>query len=126
LADERFCTLKSLKEIPSNFLRLVYDSAIHSGLEALSMAASWNRMLGAKQDYVSLENLWRLIAESLELSSGTQKWLEFVLKNGNLADRMLAFTGRKLTRETLQRYLKLLSDCLENDRLFEPTALTGV
>lgn len=126
LANERFCTLKSLKELPSHALRLVYDSAIHSGLEGLSMAASWNRMLGAKHDYVSLENLWRLLAQTLELSSGAQNWLEFVLENGNLADRMLAVTGRKPTRETLQNYLKRLSDCLENDRLFEPTASTGV
>jgi gamma-glutamyl:cysteine ligase YbdK (ATP-grasp superfamily) len=80
-------------------------------LESLGVRG-WDRMAAGE--------LWRHLANDIEIESELVKALIDIVQNGSLASRILKAVGGELTRPVLEKVYRELSFCLAENRLFWP------
>lgn len=99
----------------------IYQRVVKDGLRAVINDKDYLLMFGVlREEKMSARELWAHLIQ--ETRSGLSEHVllhgSTILKNGNLADRILRRTGRKPSRQKLVQVYRDLSTCLAEDKGF--------
>lgn len=103
-------------------LRAVYDQAIKSGfafsVDDAELCAQWQ----LPKRKMTAREIWSQLIErvSSDLDRTSQLCLEYILKHGNLSERILRACGNDHSKSTLNRVYRQLGHCLLTNQLFNP------
>jgi carboxylate-amine ligase len=74
----------------------------------------------AGQGSISAADLWRYLAEQIDIENELAATFAAIVKRGSLAKRILKSLAGEITRSNLKKVYRELSDCLRENRLFLP------
>lgn len=103
-------------------LRNVYDQAVKEGLafsvDDSELCAQWQ----LPKRKMSIHEIWSQLIErvSSDLDQTSQLCLEYILKHGNLSERILRACGNDHSKTNLKRVYRQLGHCLLTNQLFNP------
>jgi len=122
LVEERWAPLRHQRAWPTESLVDLLSSAIRNGPRAEIHDRDLARMFGVdSSDLLTLGGLWRRVAErTFAGSSDLEEPLQSVLREGTLAERILAALGSEFDRRDLRRVYGELCTCLASGRPFRP------
>lgn len=109
------CDLKRLKTI--------YEQTIKEGLtlslDDPELCAQWQ----LPKRKMTCRNIWSKLIErvSTDLDSNSQRALEYILRQGNLSERLLRACGNEYSKTTLANVYRQLSHCLLINEMFNPS-----
>jgi gamma-glutamyl:cysteine ligase YbdK (ATP-grasp superfamily) len=120
LVEERWCSWAHQKSWGVEPLRAILLDTIRSAEEAVLSDSSYLRLFGyTRSRECSARDLWDHLAVQTAAGSRTRdSILESILRYGPLARRIVRAIGPDLSRASLVRLARHLSECLAEDRLF--------
>jgi len=109
------------KPMATQRLKQIYQDAIYHGMATLVTDQDYLAQLGLKpQNAISMQLIWeKLIGKSAtEIDARHQKGLDFILKNGNLAERLKKHYQSEPHDKTIADLFNQLCENLENNSSF--------
>jgi glutamate---cysteine ligase / carboxylate-amine ligase len=127
LAEERWCSLSELQSAGTKSLEKILDSTIRAADAAAISDAAYLRMLGWQGAIPrSARDLWRHLVAAADAASLLQSEvvtvLDYILREGPLARRLLRALGTEPARDRLRAVFDDLCDCLAHGRPFDPAS----
>jgi len=122
LVEERWCSSGRQRLFPTTGLVELLAGAIRDGPRAVVEDRAYARLLGAERaGPLSMGALWRRLAEqTFDGTPELEGFLQVVLREGTLAERILAALGDGFDRPALHRVYGRLCECLSAGRPFRP------
>lgn len=113
------------KPLPNNTLKSIMLNTIENGLNAEIQQnyKAWLEQLGLRKSHYSTVRhvINALIERSIQyIPKPFHEVIEFVLSNGNLADRIIYSLGKNFSTTQLRSTYQQLCECLITDQLFKP------
>ena len=115
------------EEPTTGALTRVLDACVADGERATIDCPEYLRALGLDAAPRRARDVWFELIERMADAPHRALWqpaLELVLERGSLARRMLAVVGRRPGRADLARLYGSLCECLERNRVFDPSAFS--
>jgi carboxylate-amine ligase len=100
----------------------ILDKCTEKGMDAIIDQPDYLRVFNLNEEKVSARELWKGIFDSLKGSSALSHRipvLENILKHGNLAQRIVKSLQDDYSHENLVRVYRKLTECLEENKVFE-------
>ena len=118
LVEEKYCTLQDQKSWNEQDLRDMFDDVIKLGSKAVIGNEAYLKLFGVNESQLSASELWNRIYASVKsnMEDELRPSIEFILKNGNLSERMLRKTGENPTPESISKTFRELALCLQENR----------
>lgn len=103
-------------------LRTIYDQGIKEGLELVVDDSELAKQWQLPKRTMTSRAIWSYLIErvSTELDHKTQQVLEYILRQGNLSERILQACGNDESKATLTHVYRQLGHCLINNQQFNP------
>lgn len=119
LCEERWSSLRCLREVPTEPLHAVLLDTIRDAENAVIREPMLTIPLGLGAGPITAGDAWRSLAEQL-LPPATREraTLERMIDAGTLSARVRARVGPAPTRDELRAVYRELADCLHDGRLF--------
>lgn len=118
LVGEQWGSFDDQKKMSTESLKSIYD--LHLKSERIVDRPEYLRLLGIKDQKISLNEIWTKIFEDVDVSLGDDECagVDLILKNGNLSRRILKRLGSKPEAKEIKELYRELSRCLESNKAF--------
>lgn len=118
LVDEKYCSLEEQKSWHEDDLRKIFDEVIREGSSAVIENKEYSDLFGLTGNSVSAAELWQHIIGKIEnrLEADLISPVKYILKEGNLSERILKKTGTNPSAGAIRETYRELSRCLEENR----------
>jgi gamma-glutamyl:cysteine ligase YbdK (ATP-grasp superfamily) len=109
--------------IETKVLKAIFNDTIRTGLNTPIEDMKLLQAYLLPKRRMNIRDIWSLLIEGVShmLTKDDQLSLEHTLRNGNLSERILSACKKNLTRSTLHRVYRELSDCLLTNQYFKPS-----
>lgn len=114
--------VEAQNEIPTATLEKLFLNVVQDGGAAKIRSRAYAMLFGITDTAaLTLNQFWWLMLERTTTSKTTWRpAIEFILREGSLAERLKRVTGGRCTRPQLKKLYEELADCLAENRLFLP------
>lgn len=110
------------KPLATQRLKQIYQDAIYHGMATLVTDQEYLTQLGLKpQNAISMQAIWQQLIKqsSSEIDPRHQSALDFILKNGNLAERLKCHFQSQPNEKTIANLFNQLCESLETNGSFK-------
>lgn len=110
------------KPLATQRLKQIYQDAIYHGMSTLVTDQEYLAQLGLKpQNAMSMQVIWQKLIElsASEIDPRHQKGLDFILKHGNLAERLKKHYQSEPREKTITHLFNQLCESLETNGTFQ-------
>lgn len=123
LTDERWSNIKQQNEICTETLATILRSVIIDAELTVIDNIDYLKLFNFPDKKCIAQELWQHLYESVDLENGeyhssTSAIINFILKNGPLARRIINATGRSVKKSRLDETYRMLCDALIKGELF--------
>lgn len=118
LIAEKDISLENQKAWHENDLRKIFDDVIKYGSETKIKNEEYLKVFGLKSAEITAAGLWRAILDKLknQMLPEYVKPIEYIIKEGNLSERILKKTGKQPLEEVIISTYKELARCLQENK----------
>ena len=121
LYDERFAPLHAQQAVPTALLRDALLATIRDADAAIVDQPEYLDALGMATDSFTARDLWdSLLAGAATADTWWRPAIDFILREGPLARRILRALGAAADHDRLHAIYQALCGCLEDGRMFHP------
>lgn len=121
LVSEELVSLEDQKRWHENDLFEIFDAVIRDAEKTIIQNPKYLAMFDLEDEANVLEiwkKLYSLVKENISIKH--QKNIEFLLKNGSLAGRILAALGTNASEDNILKVYRRLGKCLAENQFFKP------
>lgn len=121
LADERWTDQKTLRSLDMLAMSGVLTQTTREAEAAPVTYTPLLRAFGITKDNATAGDVWRhLVNELIPAATPWRQTLDTICTHGTLSTRIVKALGPAPDRRTIEKTYRLLADCLDHDRLFDP------
>ncbi|MFT6214889.1 MAG: carboxylate-amine ligase [Roseivirga sp.] len=131
LVEEKIMTTEAQQDFKTEDLYSIFNNVIRHGEHAVLLNKSYLKAFGFNQtEEVKASDFWKVMYHKLkdlypERLGPWESQIQMILEQGSLASRVLASVNKNYDHSNLKMVYRELTDCLENNEMFDP-CLEGV
>lgn len=120
LVSEKWQTFALQARWSTERLHQIFLDIIKTGMSTIILDEEYPAIFGLEKKPITVRDLWSHIAEETLIGDVENSLINTIIKEGNLAERILTGIRKNNLSKTVQQVYQQLAECLETGRMYLP------